>query len=399
MLKKLRTKFVIVNMSIVVGMLLIIFGMLFNFTQVDLEKDSTTVLQTLARNALKPGTPPPVDTNLRYFSIHYNMFRGEIFASGDTTFPVEDPKFLEELILLLYDLEEDEGYLDEYNLRYYRIVSRDVMAVGFVDVSSYREVMDSLGISAAIIGILSVAVFFVFSLLLARWMVKPVDKAWNQQKQFVSDASHELKTPLTVIMSNAELLQTADTEETLNRYSANILTMSHRMRSLVEGLLDLSRVDNGKVKQNFARLDMSKFTEDAVLPFEPVFFEKGLIFQSEIQKGITINGSEQYLGQLIQILLDNAVKYSAPGIVELQLQRKGKQALLTVSNPGTPIDPEDREHIFDRFYRSDKARTGSGSFGLGLAIANSIVTEHEGKIWVDSNQTGNCFCILLPCDN
>jgi len=138
--------------------------------------------------------------------------------------------------------------------------------------------------------------------------------------------------------------------------------------------------------------------EEALLPFEPMFFESGLNLQSNVERGINVNGNDRYLSQVVHILLDNALKYSAPGIVELQLQRYGRaQALLTVSNPGNPITPEDQERIFDRFYRQDEARTGSGSFGLGLAIAKSLVTEHGGRIWVDSNKTGNCFCVVLPC--
>ncbi len=400
MLKKLRAKFVLVNMSIVLAMLLIIFGMLFHFTKADLEKDTQAVLHTLAQNATKSGVPEEADTNLRYFSLHYNMLSGEAIASGDIGLPISDPGFLEELILEVYEQEDDEGYLDEYGLRYYRIFSWNVMAVGFVDDSSYTQVLESLTVAGASIGVVSLLVFFVISLFLARWMVKPVDTAWKKQKQFISDASHELKTPLTVIMSNAELLQSTDAEEAKNQYCSNILTMSHRMRDLVEGLLNLSRVENGQVKQSFTKIDLSKLIEDAVLPFEPVFFEKGLAFQSQIEEGITVTGNDRYLSQVVQILLDNAVKYSAPGLVELHLQRRGRnQALLTVSNPGNPIDPEEQERIFDRFYRSDKARTGSGSFGLGLAIAKSTVIEHGGRIWVDSNPSGSCFCVMLPCDN
>ena len=245
---------------------------------------------------------------------------------------------------------------------------------------------------------ISLIVFFVISLFLAKWMVKPVDRAWTQQKQFISDASHELKTPLAVIMANAELMQsTANTAEK-DRYCGNIFQMSVRMRELVEGMLDLSRVDNGQVKSTFKKLDLSGLVEEALLPFEPMFFENGLHLQSSVGQGITVNGNDRYLSQVVHILLDNALKYSAPGIVELQLQRYGRtQALLTVSNPGNPIAPEDQERIFDRFYRQDEARTASGSFGLGLAIAKSLVTEHGGRIWVDSNKTGNCFCVLLPC--
>lgn len=400
MLKKLRAKFVLVNMSIVLGMLLVIFGMLFHFTRADLEKDTKTVLHTLAQNALQPGTPKSVDTSLSYFSLHFNA-RGEMFTSGVTSFDIDNEEFLQKLVLDLYEQPESEGYLEEYGLQYYRISTRDVLAAGFVDVSSYNKVLDSLTVAALVIGAVSLLLFFMISLLLARWMVKPVDTAWKKQKQFISDASHELKTPLTVIMSNAELLQSPEPEEDVkNQYCSNILTMSHRMRDLVEGLLNLSRVENGQVKQSFSKVDFSKLTEDVVLPFEPVFFEKDLIFQSRIEKGISVTGNGQYLSQVVQILLDNAVKYSAPGIVELQLSRRGRnQALLTVSNPGSPIEAEEQEQIFDRFYRSDKARTGSGSFGLGLAIAKSTVTEHGGRIWVDSNSTGNCFCILLPCES
>lgn len=221
----------------------------------------------------------------------------------------------------------------------------------------------------------------------------------ESRRQFVSDASHELKTPLTVIMSNAELLQNPDCEEeSRGQFAGNILSMSYRMRSLVEGLLELARADNGQIKKNFAAVDYSKLVSDSLLPFEPVMYERGLILESKIEPGITMTGSEQYLRQLGDILLDNAAKYSAPGIVAVELRRGAKgQCLLTVSNPGEPIPREDLKRIFQRFYRSDKARTGTGSFGLGLSIAESIVTEHKGRIWAESNSTGNRFCVQLPC--
>jgi signal transduction histidine kinase len=273
-----------------------------------------------------------------------------------------------------------------------------VIVLSFVAQSGQQEVLDSLLVLGAIVGGASLLVFFFISLLLARWIVRPVDKAWKEQRQFISDASHELKTPLSVIMTNAELLQGTALPEEKNRYGWNIFLMSLRMRQLVEGMLNLSRVDNGQVKRTFKPLDFSALVETAVLPFEPMFFENNLTLQSNVEKGIFVNGNDRYLSQVVHILLDNAQKYSEPGIVELQLQRYGRsQVLLTVSNPGNPIAPADRERIFDRFYRVDEARTGSGSFGLGLAIAKSMVTEHGGSIWVESNKTGNCFCILLPC--
>ena len=399
MLKKLRLKFIIVNMSIVLGMLIIIFGMMFHFTKVDLEKETHTLLHNLTQDAMRSSKAKPANTNLQYFTIKMNVFN-DVSAYGFTRFDLQDSAFLRDLIHNVNEQHHDEGYLEKYNLYYYRTFTWDSMVISFVDQSSQKDVLDSLVVTALIIGGISLVLFFVISLLLARWMVKPVDTAWKRQKQFISDASHELKTPLTVIMANAELLQNAEEKSDKEQFGLNILTMSQLMRGLVEGMLNLSRVDNGQVKGNFTKLNFSKLVTDTMLPFEPMFFEKGLELQSDVDAGVMLNGSDRYLAQVVEILLDNAIKYSEPGIVDLQLHRHGRsQVILTVSNPGNPIPQEEHERIFDRFYRTDEARTGAGSFGLGLAIAKSMVQEHGGRIWVESNDSGNCFCVLLPCDS
>ena len=248
------------------------------------------------------------------------------------------------------------------------------------------------------IGGVSLLIFLGISILLARWAVAPVEKAWHQQKQFVSDASHELKTPLTVIMSNAELLQLPEyEEESKEQFSRNILTMSHQMHHLVEGLLELARAD--RVTQNFERMALSEVVEQALLPFEPVLFERGLHLDADIAPGIYLRGNAQSLKQVVDILLDNAFKYSAPGVVAVELSRHSRnKCLLTVSNPGDPIPAAELEKIFDRFYRTDKSRSRDGSFGLGLSIAKTVVAEHGGRIWAKSNETGNCFFVELPCE-
>ena len=226
-----------------------------------------------------------------------------------------------------------------------------------------------------------------------------MDRAWRQQRQFVADASHELKTPLTVITTNAELLQLPDCNEADKaRCSSSILAMSRQMRSLVERLLELARADCEQSQMTFARLDYSALIELALLPFEPVFFEKGLLLSGQIQPNIQVNGSAPHLQQVIDILLDNAQKYSvSPGTVEVKLQQNGRHhCLLSVSNPGGPISKEDLKQIFKRFYRLDPARTGDGSFGLGLSIAESIIAEHRGRIWAESGDGRVTFLIELP---
>ena len=154
----------------------------------------------------------------------------------------------------------------------------------FVDVSGHNAALHSLVQSCVLVGCVALAAFFVISLLLARWAVRPVEKAWQQQKQFVSDASHELKTPLTVIMSNAEMMQNPDFEpDSKQQFADNILVMTRQMRNLVEGMLELARVDNGQVKTAFEKLNVSELVNDSLLPFEPVLFEKGLHLEAYIQ--------------------------------------------------------------------------------------------------------------------
>ena len=147
----------------------------------------------------------------------------------------------------------------------------------------------------------------------------------------------------------------------------------------------------------FSLLDLSQLTADSLLPFEPVFFEKDLLLESNLESGLFVKGSEEHLHQVVDILLDNAAKYSAPGgTVRVALKRQGSGCLLSVSNPGEEIGKEDLKNIFKRFYRIDKARAMNHSYGLGLAIADSVVKEHGGKIWAESEKGVNTFFVQLP---
>lgn len=397
MIKKLRKRFVIINMAIITGMLLVIFGLVIHFTNQNLDSQSNAMLQNLAQSALDPSNPRR-DVPLPYFTLTFNT-RGEIMAAGKTNLDITNPKFIDRLMREIEEINRHTGYIEEYDLKYTVVTSHTLQVVAFLDVSSHRSTMFSLVQSSLITAAAALAVFTLISILLARWTVRPVEQAWNQQKQFISDASHELKTPLTVIMSNAELLHSAENaDESQLQYSGNILSGSAQMRHLIEGMLELARADNGQIQTNFEKVNFSKLVSDSVLPFEPVFFENDMMLHYSIAPDIQVKGSSQYLRQLTDILLDNAQKYSAPGIVTLHLTRQAQNTcLLSVANPGNPIPEAELEAIFQRFYRTDSARTNTGSFGLGLSIAQRITEEHGGKIWAESNETGNCFFVLLPC--
>ena len=240
--------------------------------------------------------------------------------------------------------------------------------------------------------------FLGISILLSRWVIKPVEKAWEQQRQFVADASHELKTPLAVIMANAELMQNADAApEEQHTYSGNILTMTYQMRGLVEDMLEMARADNGKQTMHMTEVDFSQLVSDAVLSFRLPYEEKAFGLQSDVREGIFLQGSEQHLFQVMDVLLDNALKYSSlPGTVSVTLSAGGRHCLPSVFSPGEPIPREELKRIFERFYRADKARTMNCSYGLGLSIAEAAVEAHKGRIWVESSEGGNTFFVQLP---
>ena len=399
MLKQLRIKFIVIIMSIVTVMLCAVMITVVYFTQSNLEAESLRIMESIAADPLQLGGYRDAgEGKLPYFALQIGR-HNEVLAINGGYFDLSDETVVQDLIQQTLYAEEASGELVEYNLRYYRKMSLNRCCIVFADLSVESRTVSQVRRACAAIGTASFAVFLLISFLFAWWAVKPVEKSWQEQRQFVSDASHELKTPLTVILTNAEFLRQPDYDiEKKSGFAANILTMAEQMRGLVENLLDLARVDNGLAKAVWTRVDLSHTVFDAVLPFEPVYFEKGLELQSRIQEGILVNGSEIHLRHVLEILLDNAQKYSAcPGTVVVCLQRQGRgQCLLSVSNPGEPIPPQDLRNIFKRFYRVDPARCRDGSYGLGLPIAEGIVRDHKGRIWAASQNGFNIFYVTLP---
>lgn len=398
MIRRLRIKFVCINMAIVTAMLLVIFGLVFHFTRENLQRQSVRAMEFAAENLFLPGRPGsgPDKVSLPGFVVEIGP-AGETAVRSNGYFDLSDESLLRELIRLVEDRKDRIGNLLAYKLRFFASPTPEGERIVFVDISSEMETMKGLLKTCILIGLLSLAVFFCISMLLARWAVKPVEKAWDQQRQFVADASHELKTPLTVIMTNAELLQSADyPEQEKGRFAQSILTMSHQMRGLVESLLELARVDNGSAKMEFSALDFSGLTEDTLMLFEPVYFERGLQLESDVEGPLQIRGSRAHLQQVLEILLDNGMKYSTEnGTVTVTLRRQGGHCLLAVASPGEAISKTDLKNIFKRFYRIDKARSMNHSYGLGLSIAQSILTEHGGKIWAESSGGINTFFVQL----
>ena len=225
---------------------------------------------------------------------------------------------------------------------------------------------------------LGVALMAAITFLLSRFVTKPAAAAMMREKQFVSDASHELKTPIGAISINAQALSSCimECDTKSQRYIDNILKESDRMNRLVERLLMLSKIEEKKTDEKM-RLSLSECIEEMALTYESVAYEKGLQYESDIESGISIKGSEDDIKQLATILIDNAIKHANEnGMIRIYLRKNACKAEFSVENTGKGILPEELPHVFERFYKTDSSRS-SGSFGLGLAIAKAI-TERQG---------------------
>lgn len=401
MIKRLRTKFVCINMAIVTVMLVVIFGMVLHFTYEDLQNQSLRAMAMAVEERRPLGKPgEAAEHMLKPWFVAQIEPDGTAAVVGSTFFDLSDEALVQELIREALNSQEKNGILKEHRLRFQKFTSPLGQRILFMDISSELETIMGLVRTCCLIGAVSFLAFLGLSLLLARWAIRPVERAWEQQKQFVADASHELKTPLTVIMTNAELLQDPGyDEEARKTFVSGIAAMSVQMRGLVEGLLELARVDNGTRKMNFERLDYSALIAESLLLFEPVYFEQGLSLESQVEEGLWLKGSPSHLQQVTEILLDNGIKYSAPqGTVRVILRRQGNHCLLSVESPGESISKEDLQNIFRRFYRIDKAREMNGSYGLGLSIANGIISDHGGRIWAQSSGGINTFTVQLSLD-
>jgi len=400
MIQKLRRKFVAICMVLVTAILAVVFLSLYVTMERNIENLSQQVLRRVIQEDvhLPSVTPSPQfgiefggdRVVLPYFTVH--VWGDTAYVTGGTYANLEDTQELQSILTECLSNPETEGELPGYRLRYLRQDNGLYQKIAFVDMSMEINILRNMMGPYSLVIALSLLLLLFVAILLSRWATRPVERAWTQQKQFLSDASHELKTPLTVILSNAELLGAASLEERPARWADNIHLEATRMKSLVEEMLTLARADNMTHSAPFETVSLSEVAYGCVLAFEPVAFENGKDLTCQITENAVVFGDQEKLRQLISILLDNAIKYSAPGgTVSLVLQKTDRHLTLTVSNPGPPIPPEQLERLFERFYRADASRGEQTGFGLGLSIAASIAQEHRGTLRAESDTQSTRF--------
>lgn len=280
-----------------------------------------------------------------------------------------------------------------HTFQFYRQPKSNGTLMVFTDKSAEMDTLDQLKRTTIIIGIISIIILSAAAFFLSKKSIEPIKLAFERQKRFVSDASHELKTPLTVISANADVL--AD-EIGDNKWLNYIKSQTDRMNVLVNDLLNLTRLENNTSDFICVDFDLSRAAENTALPFECQAFEMNRKFIVDIDEGITVNGSEKHIKQMMAIFIDNAIKYSNEGgTVKVTLSKHGDKKVFSVFNTGTGVKEDEKEKIFERFYRSDESRNrATGGYGLGLAIAKSVIDKHKFKVHVE-NQEGKSICFVV----
>lgn len=333
---------------------------------------------------------------LPYFTVE--VWGNNAYVTGGTYASLDDTEALSYILQDCLSQPQQEGIVERYGLRYLRQDNGLYQNIAFVDMSMETTMLHRLMRSYFLIVLAALILLLGVSILLSRWATAPVEKAWRQQRQFLSDASHELKTPLTVILSNAELLEAAPMDQRPARWRDNILSEAKQMKVLVEQMLTLARADNNPTPSASAMeaVSLSDLATDCALAFEPVAFEAGKPLEYEIAPDLTVTGDRDKLRRLISILLDNAIKYGADGgTIRLKLQKSDRHAQLVVSNPGEPIPQDKLPHLFERFYRADDSRGEKSGFGLGLSIAATVAQEHKASLRAESDWDSTRFLFTI----
>lgn len=409
MIKKLRWKFVLTMTALSMIVLSLVFVSSFLSTKNALRRESEDTLRRIAEmqqiQMLGFAHFDKDSIRVPFFSVDVSS-RGIISNLRSNYFELsayENGVREEDIIHIVsasLEKKENMGVLEQEGLRYYRQPRLDGWRLVFLDMTAETSTIKNLLGNTVLVGMGSLLGIFVLSLGLSYWLTKPVEQAWNQQRQFVADASHELKTPLTVILSNTDMLLNhgTDTGEHTQKRLSNIHAESLRMKGLVEDLLYLARSDGDNSKKVQQQLSVSEVVMDSVLLFEALAFEKQKELQYQLEQDLYVMGSENAVKQLVEILLDNAMKYSREkACIWVRLEKSSARSLrLMVANNGEAMTEEQCQRIFERFYRTDPARANNGGYGLGLAIASSIVKEMEGKIWCESQNGINAFYVQLP---
>lgn len=410
MFNKLRNRFLIVNMVIITVIMLIAFASIYTITYQNVQND---IMMDLGRASdfYKPsdgmtgephqggdGGPPHggKDKDMMWQperTVSFSLQTDEEWnlTATDSRFNM-DGDFYAGAIKKVAAHGSDNGQFsldgNEWAFKVQNTLTG--YTIVFLDVTAQQTILTNLVYTFLAVALAMLIVIYFTSRYFANRSIAPVKEAFDKQKRFIADASHELKTPLAVINTNADVLL-ANRDDAIRdqaKWLHHIKSETERMKTLTNDLLYLTEMDDTREKMLFAPFNLSEAVEGVILTMEAVIYEKNISLSYEIDPDLVINGNGEQIKQVVMILLDNAIKYANDqGSITLALKKRAADIQLNVTNTGEGIAPEHLDRIFDRFYRADRSRSRKhGGYGLGLAIAKSIVEQHKGKIYAKSVQ-------------
>ena len=397
MIWKLRRKFILISTLSMLCVFAIIYTLICVFGVTSLNRTMDTLTDAVSSGKWQENdpsqdssVPPPKDDTVdkdfekhgiigseTRFSTRY--FTVKFLSDGDIMTDTEQIHSVDASTAVLYAESVKDGkargWYGDYRYKVWQ--ENGDTNVAFVDGSMNRTQTRTLLFGTAGILVLSVAIVLLLIIFLSKIAVKPTAESYEKQKQFITDANHELKTPLTLILANLDI---AESEIGQNEWLDDIRTEGKQMAELVGKMVTLCRMDEEKPPLEKREFSLTDVVRDTVSEFEPLAVEKGKALSADVADGILYTGDEGAIRRLMAILLDNAVKYcDAGGDISVSLSGK-KHAVLTVENTFGSVDDTKLENLFDRFYRSDKARTSGSGFGIGLSIARATVEAHKSDI-------------------
>lgn len=401
MIRKLKIKFVILAMTALFALLtVIVIGMnLINYNTVVQEADM--ILSVLSQNKgafpdfggeqgghLPPNMSPETPYESRYFSVFLND-SGEIINTETSKIASVNSEAAIEYAQTVLDKNETWGFVDEYRFVYK--TEPNGARITFLDCGRRLDSFHNFLYASIGMALAGLIVVFIIIFVLSGKIIKPIAESYEKQKQFITDAGHEIKTPLTIINANVDILEMELGE---NESLADIQQQTKRLKSLTNDLVMLARMEESEQTMQKIEFPISEVVAETAHPFRALALQQGKEFVCNIQPMLTLKGNDKSIQQLVSIFMDNALKYSpSGGTVALNLVKQNRTVHLSVFNTAAnEIKQEQLSHVFDRFYRTDASRNSeTGGHGIGLSVAKAIVTAHGGKIqaWTQDGHSFN----------
>ncbi len=396
MIKKLRIKFVIVSMLSLLLVLTVIMGAVYFLNYKHMVDEADGLLSILLDNDgafMEPYTQggkgpaenmsPETPYSTRYFTVTLDSDSGEVLATDTGKIAAVDEADAGDYGSQVWTLNRSRGFMDMY--RYGVLENAGETLIIFLDCRQNIDTFGSFLFTGCLISLIGLGAVLVLLIFFSGRVVAPVAESYARQKRFITDAGHEIKTPITIIDADAEVLS-ADIGD--NEWIRDIQLQTRRLAALTQDLIYLSRMEEGPDAVTMIEFPFSDLVSETLQSFQAMAMTQKKQLHADIQPMICVRGDEKALGQLVAILMDNALKYCPEGgVISVSLVYTGKHARLTVTNTAENIDPKQLPHLFERFYRGDESRSGSGKvkgYGIGLSIARAVTAAHKGKIWAAS---------------